>query len=498
MAYTKYSLTPADNNAAPPNGAPEGMLPSAVNDTMRDMMAQIRDLGDGIRGGTYTMTAPVITGGSVTGVTALSTSGSLAFTGTGNRITGDYSNATVANRMAFQSSVTNGSTNITMLPNGTSQATTVNFEGTNDGLNCSTFQVGQTATVAQLNASIRGTGTYLPLVMNTGGSERLRIDTSGNLLLNTTAARAGFFNSSANSPIAQIEGTTTNSTALSVVRNTADTAAPFLILGKTRGTAVGATTAVAASDNLGIISFQGSDGTELVECARILGRVDGTPGANDMPGALVFQTTADGAASSTERMRITSAGDLLVGTTSEAGFVTIQNPTANKNGLNIICSSTSASNFVLALQSNASIANTSHLIRGYSNTSTGVFFVAGNGNVTNTNNSYGAISDSKLKENIVDATPKLEKLLQVRVRSYNLKGDYEQHKQIGVVAQELEEVFPLMIEESPDRDSEGNEIGTTTKSVKYSVFVPMLIKAMQEQQIMIDELKAKVAALEAA
>ena len=71
MAYTKYSLTPADNNAAPPNGAPEGMLPSGVNDTMRDMMAQIRDVGDGVRNGTYTMTAPVITGGSVTGITDL-------------------------------------------------------------------------------------------------------------------------------------------------------------------------------------------------------------------------------------------------------------------------------------------------------------------------------------------------------------------------------------------------------------------------------------------
>lgn len=71
MAYTKYSLTPADNNAAPPNGAPEGMLPSAVNDTMRDMMSQIRDCGDGIRGGTYTMTAPIITGVSITGITEL-------------------------------------------------------------------------------------------------------------------------------------------------------------------------------------------------------------------------------------------------------------------------------------------------------------------------------------------------------------------------------------------------------------------------------------------
>ena len=71
MAYTKYSLTPSSNTAAPPDGAPEGMLPSAVNDTMRDMMAQIRDVGDGIRGGTYTMTAAVITGGTITGITDL-------------------------------------------------------------------------------------------------------------------------------------------------------------------------------------------------------------------------------------------------------------------------------------------------------------------------------------------------------------------------------------------------------------------------------------------
>ena len=69
MAYTKYSLTPANNTAAPPDGAPEGMLPSAVNDTMRDMMAQIRDVGDGVRDGTYTMTAVKITGGTINGAT---------------------------------------------------------------------------------------------------------------------------------------------------------------------------------------------------------------------------------------------------------------------------------------------------------------------------------------------------------------------------------------------------------------------------------------------
>ena len=107
MAYTKYSLTPASNTAAPPDGAPEGMLPSAVNDTMRDMMAQIRDCGDGIRGGTYTMTAPVITGGSVTGVTFSSSSATI----TGGSVTG-ITDLTVADGGTGASTVAAAQTNL--------------------------------------------------------------------------------------------------------------------------------------------------------------------------------------------------------------------------------------------------------------------------------------------------------------------------------------------------------------------------------------------------
>jgi hypothetical protein len=85
----------------------------------------------------------------------------------------------------------------------------------------------------------------------------------------------------------------------------------------------------------------------------------------------------------------------------------------------------------------------------------------------------------------------LEKLLQVRVVNYNLKTQPSE-KRLGVIAQELEQIFPSMIDESSDLDAENNPLGTTTKSVKYSVFVPMLIKAMQEQQAIIESLKARL------
>ena len=112
------------------------------------------------------------------------------------------------------------------------------------------------------------------------------------------------------------------------------------------------------------------------------------------------------------------------------------------------------------------------------------FIVYGDGDVANTNNSYGAISDQSLKENIVDATDKLADLNQVQVRNFNLIGS--DHKQIGVVAQELESVFPALVK----TDDSG------IKSVKYSVFVPILIKALQEADSKIEALETRIQALE--
>ena len=210
--------------------------------------------------------------------------------------------------------------------------------------------------------------------------------------------------------------------------------------------------------------------------------------ANGGSNALVLQTN------SAERARITSGGVLLVGnTTNDFHTLEISLP----NGIAAQVKNTNTTNgFGLDVVSASASGTGYKLIRGFAGLTTNVFNVFGNGDVTNTNNSYGSISDAKLKENIVDATPKLAGLMQVKVRNYNLKGEYQKHKQLGVVAQELETVFPSMIEETPDRDEKGNDLGTTTKSVKYSVFVPMLIKAMQELKAELDATKAKVTALE--
>lgn len=91
------------------------------------------------------------------------------------------------------------------------------------------------------------------------------------------------------------------------------TASAFL-LNKSRSATPGSYSILSNGDGLGIIAFGGDDGTAIIRAAAIDAAVDGTPGTNDMPGRLVFSTTADGASSPTERMRINAAGSVGIGT----------------------------------------------------------------------------------------------------------------------------------------------------------------------------------------
>lgn len=81
-----------------------------------------------------------------------------------------------------------------------------------------------------------------------------------------------------------------------------------LILSKSRSGTIGTQTVVQNGDQAGAVYFDASDGTQFLTAAQIQAVIDGTPGTNDMPGRLVFSTTADGASSPTERFRISNFG----------------------------------------------------------------------------------------------------------------------------------------------------------------------------------------------
>ena len=140
--------------------------------------------------------------------------------------------------------------------------------------------------------------------VETGGSERLRVDSSGRLLLGATASRDNDVNF-------QIEGLGYQSSTMQITRNSANADGGGIYIVKTRGSADDASTIVQSGDELGYINFRGADGTDgNTNAATIQAFCDGTPGSNDMPGRLVFNTTPDGASSSTERLRITSEGNV--------------------------------------------------------------------------------------------------------------------------------------------------------------------------------------------
>ena len=143
-------------------------------------------------------------------------------------------------------------------------------------------------------------------------------------------------------------------------------------------------------------------------------------------------------------------------------------------------------------------ANNSNSIFVGVNSSAVVFNVTTNGNVTNTNNSYGALSDVKLKENIIDASSQWNDIKALTVRKYSMKTDnLDAPNMLGVVAQEVEAVgMGGLITESPDKNPDGTVLETTTKSVNYSILYMKAVKALQEAMTRIETLEAKVATLE--
>ncbi len=188
-----------------------------------------------------------------------------------------------------------------------------------------TIGAGSTSAPSLAPSGDSNTGIFFPaadtIAFAEGGAEAARLDSSGRLLVGTTTARLtepyGLNNSGQIAITFESVGDTNPGPGLALCSNSTTAPwGPYLYLCRSRGTSVGSNTVVTSGDNLGTISFAGADDTDVrTRGAVIHCEVDGTPGANDMPGRLIFSTTADGASSPTERVRIDSQGRVNIGNT---------------------------------------------------------------------------------------------------------------------------------------------------------------------------------------
>lgn len=231
-----------------------------------------------------------------------------------------------------------------------------------------------------------------------------------------------------------------------------------------------------ASNHGGTITFGGTfnSGGSITEWASVGGTKANTTDG-DYAGNLSFYTRPNGSGM-IERMTILSSGQTnFTHNTTNQDIIYATNGSASPYGMNITFTgaapNNTTNNFIY-------LADTSGL----------KCRIVSNGSIYNSTGTYGPISDIKFKENIVDATPKLDDILKLKVRNFNLIGD--ETKQIGFVAQEFEEIFPNMVDNSKDK-----ETGDEYKAIKMSVLIPILVKAIQEQQAQIEAQQQQINSL---
>jgi hypothetical protein len=275
-------------------------------------------------------------------------------------------------------------------------------------------------------------------------SERARIDSSGRLLVGTSSARS---TAVYGTPSIQALGDYQQG-SIHLTNNSNSNANCGIAFSKIRGSSI-----VQNGDYLGGLTFNGFDGSADKSGATIEAVVDGTPGANDMPGRLVFSTTADGASSPTERVTITSDG------TKEF----------SNGSLKLLAS---------AISSGAGNSTLKY------NTTTGIV-------------TYDT-SSRLVKRQIVDCPYGIDELKQLQPRKYFRTDD--QREEIGFIADEMAQVMPEFVPIGPKSVVTKNEDDTEQIpiGVNYEKLTAVLTKALQEAITKIETLEAKVAALESA
>ena len=313
------------------------------------------------------------------------------------------------------------------------------------------------------------------LAFSTNGlvNERARIDSSGRLLVGTSSTSpVGLFTG-----IMQLKQSS-DACTVTLLSEMNSSFGSYIFLGKSRG----ANGLVSNGDTLGEIVFAGGDGTDVNSTgASIRGEVDGTPGANDMPCRLVFSTTADGASSPTERMRITSSGRFNFNTGSAEPSDTVNGTQIHETGY-IFCSvDGSTAGFFNRNTSDGTLV-------GFRRSNVAV----GSISVTTTATAYNTSSDYRLKENVLPLTGAADRLNQLQVKRFNFIADPDKTVD-GFLAHEAQAVVPECVTGTKDEvDDEGNPV---YQGIDQSKLVPLLTAALQEALGRIETLEAEVATL---
>jgi len=342
--------------------------------------------------------------------------------------------------------------------------------------------------------AITGNGTSSYIAFATSNAEKARLDSSGRFLVGTSTARSNLFNTTYSS-LFQVEAA--NSETLgrtsSFIYGNSNTSGPIITFGKHRGTSVGGNTVVQSGDECGRIIFQGSDGTEFVQAAVIAAEVDGTPGANDMPGRLVFSTTADGASSPTERMRIDNSGNVLINRTSQTASekFAVYTGTSGTNTAYFWYGQTDDRANVICRQDRSIGATVGVQIAFLNQTGSNVGQISSTGSAT----TYTTSSDYRLKENVVPLTGAVDRLGQLQVHRFNFLADPETTVD-GFIAHEVQEIVPEAI--VGDKDAINEDGSIKPQGIDQSKLVPLLTAALQETIAELQALKAEVAALKGA
>ena len=178
------------------------------------------------------------------------------------------------------------------------------------------------------------------LAFRTSGDERVRITSAGQVLVNQSSANtyvdgAGY----SQTPLLQVISNDNISTMMSLRYNSGAGAAGRRATFAFARTADGS--AVSNNSVLGEVLFMGEGNSTIEKAASVRAEVDGTPGSNDMPGRLIFSTSADGSDSPTERVRIDNAGLVGIGASSTGVRLHVSD-TGTDGGIKLVDSSTSS------------------------------------------------------------------------------------------------------------------------------------------------------------